>query len=88
MTANLLLSLEIVQQYRSLLRLLSPVLDNDTAAVDDFAGIAFAVDLAYPYQLAHAPINRSGIIMQKVKSGECTTYTNQPTRPIASHPAP
>ena len=44
--ARLLLGLEVVEQYRALLRLLTPILDDHTRAVDDFAGVAFSVDLA------------------------------------------
>ena len=38
--------LEVVEQHGALMRLLTPVLDDDAGAVDDFAGVAFAVDLA------------------------------------------
>ena len=43
----LLLGLEVVEEDRSLGRLLTPVLDDDAGAVDDLAGVAFTVDLAY-----------------------------------------
>jgi ribosomal 30S subunit maturation factor RimM len=43
----LLLGLEVVEEDAALLGFLTPVLDNDARAVDDFAGVAFAVDLAY-----------------------------------------
>lgn len=43
----LLLGLEVVEQDAALLRLLSPVLDDDARAVDNLARIAFAVDLAW-----------------------------------------
>ena len=42
----LLLGLEVVEEDGALLRLLTPVLDNDARAVDDLAGVALAVDLA------------------------------------------
>jgi hypothetical protein len=45
---RLLLGLEVVEEDAALLRLLTPVLDNDARAVDDLAGVAFAVNLAYP----------------------------------------
>ena len=44
---HLLLGLEVVEQHRALLRLLTPVLDDDAAAVDDFPGVTLTVDLAY-----------------------------------------
>lgn len=40
---HLLLGLEVVEEDRALLRLLTPVLDNDARAVDDLAGVALAV---------------------------------------------
>ncbi len=43
---GLLLGLEVVEQDRPLLRLLTPVLDHDAGAVDDLAGIALAVQNA------------------------------------------
>ena len=39
----LLLSLEVVQEDRSLLRLLTPVLDDDARAVDNLACISLTV---------------------------------------------
>lgn len=44
---RLLLGLEVVEQDAALLGLLTPVLDNNARAVDDLAGVALAVDLAY-----------------------------------------
>ena len=41
---RLLLGLEIVEQDGALLALLAPVADDDAGAVDDFAGVAFAVE--------------------------------------------
>jgi len=41
---SLLLSLEVVQQYVPLLALLTPIADNNATAVDDLAGISFAVE--------------------------------------------
>ena len=46
MDTPLLLGLEVVEQNRTLLRLLTPILDDDAAAIDDFPCVAFAVDLA------------------------------------------
>lgn len=43
---SLLLSLEVVEQDRALLRLLAPVLDDHARAVDDLASVSFTVDLA------------------------------------------
>jgi hypothetical protein len=44
---HLLLGLEVVEKDRALLRLLTPILDNNTGAVDNLAGVSFAIDLAY-----------------------------------------
>jgi hypothetical protein len=45
--ARLLLGLEVVEEDGALLRLLTPVLDDNARAVDDLAGVAFTVNLAY-----------------------------------------
>jgi hypothetical protein len=45
---RLLLSLEVVEEDAALLGLLAPIADDDAGAVDDLAGVAFAVDLACP----------------------------------------
>jgi hypothetical protein len=42
----LLLSLEVVEEDGALLRILTPVLDDDARAVDNLAGVALAVNLA------------------------------------------
>ncbi len=39
----LLVAVEVVEEEGTLLRLLTPVLDDDAGAVDDLAGVAFAV---------------------------------------------
>jgi hypothetical protein len=44
--SSLLLGLEVVEEDRALLRLLTPVLDDDARAVDDLARVALTVDLA------------------------------------------
>lgn len=44
--ANLLLSLEVVEEDRALLGLLTPVLDNDARAVDNLASVTLTVKLA------------------------------------------
>lgn len=44
--SNLLLGLEVVEEDRALLGLLTPILDDDARAVDDLAGVTLAVDLA------------------------------------------
>lgn len=46
---RLLLGLEVVEEDRALLRLLTPVLDNDARAVDDLAGVALTVEDACGY---------------------------------------
>ena len=43
---RLLLGLEVVEEDGALLRLLTPVLDDDAGAVDDLAGVALTVNLA------------------------------------------
>lgn len=43
---DLVLGLEVVEEDAALLGLLTPILNDDARAVDDFAGVAFAVDLA------------------------------------------
>lgn len=43
---TLLRSLEVVEQDRPLLRLLTPVLDHDTGAVDHLTGVALAIENA------------------------------------------
>jgi hypothetical protein len=45
---RLLLGLEVVEEDAALLGLLTPVADDNARAVDDLAGVAFAVDLACP----------------------------------------
>jgi len=44
---TLLLGLEVVKQNAALLRLFTPVLDDDARAVNNLASIALTVDLAY-----------------------------------------
>jgi hypothetical protein len=44
--ANLLLGLEVVEEDGALLRLLSPVLDDNARAVDNLAGVTFTVENA------------------------------------------
>ena len=41
---GLLLRLEIVQQNRTFLAFLTPIADHDAGAIDDFSGVAFAVE--------------------------------------------
>ena len=43
---HLLLGLEVVEEDRALLRLLTPVLDDDARAVDDLAGVTLTVENA------------------------------------------
>lgn len=47
---RLLLSLEVVEEDRALLGLLTPVLDNDARAVNNLAGVTLTVNLAYNAQ--------------------------------------
>lgn len=44
---SLLALLEVVEEDAALLGLLTPILDDNARAVDDLAGVALAVDLAY-----------------------------------------
>lgn len=44
--SHLLLSLEVVEENRALLRLLTPVLDDNARAVDDLTGVTLTVKLA------------------------------------------
>jgi hypothetical protein len=46
---RLLLGLEVVEEDAALLGLLTPILDNDARAVDDLAGVALTIDLAYSH---------------------------------------
>jgi len=46
-TPLLLLGLEVVEKDGTLLRLLTPVTNDDARAVDDLAGVAFPVKLAW-----------------------------------------
>lgn len=43
---RLLLGLEVVEEDGALLRLLTPVLDDNARAVDDLAGVTLTVNLA------------------------------------------
>ena len=45
--SHLLLSLEVVEENRAFLRLLTPVFDDDARAVDDLTGVTLTVKLAY-----------------------------------------
>jgi hypothetical protein len=49
---HLLLSLEVVEEDRALLGLLTPVLDDNARAVDDLAGVTLTVKLAETDPLA------------------------------------
>ena len=62
---NLLLSLEVVKENRALLRLLTPVLNNDARAVHDLASVALTVKGAYKHEtsvhrLLHQPPQGKG----------------------------
>ncbi len=46
MRKRLLLRLEVVEQDVALLRLLTPVTNDDAGTVDDFARVALSVELA------------------------------------------
>ena len=41
-----LLGLEVIEEDVALLGFLAPVADDDAGAVDDFTGVAFAIELA------------------------------------------
>jgi len=43
---GLLLSLEVVEEDRALLGLLTPILDNDARAVNNLAGVTLTINLA------------------------------------------
>lgn len=45
-SSYLLLGLEVVEEDGALLRLLTPVLDDDARAVDDLAGVTLTINLA------------------------------------------
>ena len=76
---SLLLGLEVVEEDGALLRLLTPVLDDDARAVDDLASVTLTVDLAYHYTLVLPPLHRN----VKIK-----TYKDQPTLQAAFHLEP
>jgi hypothetical protein len=46
LASRLLLGLEVVEKDRALLRLFTPIADDDARAVDDLAGVALTIDLA------------------------------------------
>lgn len=73
---RLLLGLEVVEEDGALLRLLTPVLDDNARAVDDLAGVTLAVDLACK-QLVHMP----SLMID-------STYRDRPTRRAACHQGP
>ena len=73
----LLFGLEVVEEDRSLLRLLTPVLDNNAGAVDNLACVSLTVQ--HTYQIISA-LSKHNLAWN--------TYTNQPTRPIAFHQEP
>jgi hypothetical protein len=73
---RLLLSLEVVEEDGALLRLLTPVLDDNARAVDDLAGVTLTVDLAY----------KSSALTPH--SGFHSTYRDRPTRRAACHRGP
>ena len=80
---RLLLCLEIVEQDAALLRLLTPILDHHTAAVDDLSCVAFAIDLACRYSLVTRRLP-SYSLHSSIES----TYRVQPIHQAASHRAP
>ena len=81
--SRLLLGLEVIEENGALLRLLTPVLDDNARAVDDLAGVALTVKLAY--YIISTFNNSPG--QQKV-GRLWKTYKDQPTRPASSHQAP
>lgn len=49
---GLLLGLEVVEQDGAFLGFLAPVADDDAGAVDDFSGVAFAVEDAWKERIS------------------------------------
>lgn len=77
---RLLLGLEVVEEDGALLRLLTPVLDDDARAVDDLAGVTLTVNLACMI-----------ISVLFASSEPCKgskTYRDRPTRRAACHQGP
>jgi hypothetical protein len=79
--SNLLLGIEVVEKNVAFLALLAPVTDHDAGAVDDFAWVAFAIDLAYEFHTL-APHQAKKFTVARL------TYKAQPTPRVVSHPAP
>lgn len=78
---HLLRGPEVVEEDGALLRLLTPVLDNDARAVDDLAGVTLAVENACACCVS--------TIRRRFKSlDRQATYRDQPTRPAACRLGP
>lgn len=77
---RLLLGLEVVEEDGALLRLLTPVLDDDARAVDDLAGVTLTVNLACGKIVSVLFASKQG---QRAK-----TYRDRPTRRAACHQGP
>jgi hypothetical protein len=77
---RLLLGLEVVEEDGALLRLLTPVLDNDARAVDNLAGVTLTVNLACFDVLVHCS--------QSLEVADAKTYRDRPTRRAACHQGP
>lgn len=81
--ARLLRGLEVVQEDGALLRLLTPVLDNDARAVDNLAGVALAVEDACEWC-----VSKSCTAWTTPATPRDNTYRDRPTRRAACRPEP
>lgn len=77
---DLLLSLEVVEQDRPLLGLLTPVPHDDARAINHLTGITLTIELAYTNHLVSTTLHTT--------PRETRTYKAQPTRPTSCHQAP
>jgi hypothetical protein len=77
---RLLLGLEVVEEDGALLRLLTPVLDDDARAVDDLAGVTLTVNLAC--------FDCISTLFRSLKAAGAKTYRDRPTRRAACHQEP
>jgi hypothetical protein len=73
----LLFGLEVVEKESALLRLLTPVLNNNTRAVDNLACVSLTVQDTYKELVTRTNIGEPR-----------STHTNQPIHQVAFHPGP
>jgi hypothetical protein len=66
---RLLLGLEVVEEDGALLRLLTPVLDNDARAVDNLAGVTLTVNLACCVSISTTYLNHSAHQSELTETG-------------------